>query len=496
MSYRAKRYFLEAALTVGAIAGLLCVITAIVGVAFGLSPLIFRSGSMAPTIDVGDVAISRSVPAADVAVGDIVSVSRPDGTRITHRVASVDSRVGNSTTMILRGDANSINDPEPYTTTTVDRVLFHIPHLGYVLSWFANPYSWAMATLLTLALLWAAFRPDKSLRQVSPGRHTSSSTRSTNTTIAVQGLIVVVVVAAAVSGFTRTHGTLAALTDSATDTGSVSAVRPDAPTSLSCANETGGLLETNARLSWPNPASHQNYEYQLIFTRVLSGASKSVVVPATNANPATLLTTRTYFDNVLGLALLGFYNVELRSKVGNFLSTGKLTISLNLLLGSVTCGSATGTPAAARSAPAQTTTTPSQTPSTSTTSQMPATSSTPVPGKADEQTTSSNAPSSTTSSEQPTASPPPPSTATPASLPDTTSPGGTYVATGSVGTVVIRDNASDTEEYRTNILAVNLDWVDDVTLRVTANDGTVTTLTRADGQWTTSGDTTTVATAG
>ena len=151
MADRTKKYVIEIALTVGAIAGLLCVVAAIASVAFGLSPLVFRSDSMSPAIDVGDVAISRSVPANDVSAGDIVSVSRPDGTRITHRVVSIDSVVGNSTTMTLRGDANTIDDPEPYTATTVDRVLFHIPNLGYMVSWFANPYTWAIATLLTTA---------------------------------------------------------------------------------------------------------------------------------------------------------------------------------------------------------------------------------------------------------------------------------------------------------------------------------------------------------
>ncbi|MBJ7290917.1 signal peptidase I, partial [Williamsia sp.] len=180
MSERTKNIATEIALTVGAIAGLLCVVTAIVGVSFGLSPLVFRSESMSPEIDVGDVAIARSVPASDVSVGDIVSVSRADGTRITHRVVSVDSRVGNSTTMTLRGDANNVVDSAPYTVTTVDRVVFDIPKLGYVLSWFANPFSWAIATLLTLGLLWAAFRPDKRFRRTDRGRHAApaSSNRS------------------------------------------------------------------------------------------------------------------------------------------------------------------------------------------------------------------------------------------------------------------------------------------------------------------------------
>ncbi|GAA1456619.1 signal peptidase I [Williamsia maris] len=488
MSERTKNIGTEIALTVGAIAGVLCVVFAIVGVSFGLSPLVFRSESMSPAINVGDVAIARSVPASDVSVGDIVSVSREDGTRITHRVVSIDSRVGNSTTMTLQGDANNVVDSAPYTVTSVDRVVFDIPKLGYVLSWFANPFSWAVATLLTLGLLWAAFRPDKRFRRTHRGRHAAPapSDRSRYAAVGVQVAVVVMVVATAVAGFARTHGTLAALTDSATATGSVSAGRPEVPTALTCNNVSGGVLVTNALLSWPNPANHRAYDYQLVFTPT-GGTGSTTVVPATTADPATLTVNRSYVTGVLGLALLGTYSVELRSKVGNFLSTGKLTISLNVLLGSVTCGAASGAAsqsaqANARSAPAQTTT------STPSTSAAPS-SSTPAP------TTSSpttSAPSSTAPTETTTATPAPAAS----SVSDTSSPGGTYVASSSDGTVVIRDKAAGAEQYRADLRATKLEWVDDSTLRVTGADGSTTTVSRADGAWTASGSTPATAPAG
>lgn len=497
MSDRVRKIAIEVTLTAGAIAGVLCVFTAIVSASLGLSPLIFRSDSMSPAIDVGDVAISRSVPATDVAPGDIVSVMRPDGTRITHRVVSIDSRVGNSTTMTLRGDANSVEDSEPYIVSTVDEVLFHIPNLGYVLSAFANPFAWAVATLFTLGLLCLAFRPDKLIRRTGQGRHTGPlSVRSRRSAIVAQGLIAVTVVAAAVMGFERTHGTLAPLTDSATAAGTVSAGRPEAPTApLTCTTITTGILETSARLSWANPVNHQSYAYVFSFIPAFVGPANSAVVPASTSNPATLIVGRAYFNDVLGLALLGVYNVEVRSRVGTFLSTGRLNISVNLLLGSVSCGSATGTSSAARAAPLQTVATPSMpltAPASSTTSAPPESSTPTTPGSSasEKPSTSVPGPVSTTSSVEPPTSVPPVSTAAPVPAPspvaEVMSPGGNYVASAADGDVVIADK-DGAEEYRADVAAVKLEWLDDVTLKMTDADGAATTVTRENGTWSVAG---------
>lgn len=492
MTPRARRYLTEIALTVGAIAGVLCVLAAVAGVAFGLSPLVFRTDSMAPTIGVGDVAIARSVSASSVAVGDIVSVTRPDGERVTHRVATIDARVGNSTTLTLRGDANSVADAAPYTVTSVDRVVFDIPKLGYVMGVFASPYAWVLATMATLGLLWIAFGPDRRT-PVAPvsGRHARHAaperTSLRRSTIAMQAVAVVLVVAAAVTGYARTSGTLAALTDSATAAGAVSAIRPDAPTSMSCVNQSGA-----ARLSWPNPAASQGYDYQLVFTPTLLGGSASTaIVTASTTDPAGLLVTRSYVNGLLGLGVLGTYSVELRSKVGNFVSTGRVTITVNLVVLAVSCGSATGTPsqntAAARlAAPATTSSGPSTPPQTSTsasTSASPSAEST-TPSTASSSSSSTAAPSSAPATSAPTSSTPTPTSTTPAA-PGITSPNGASIASVTDGVVVIRDTASGAEQYRGDLSAASVSWVDDTTLRVTARDGTVTTVKRAAGVWST-----------
>ncbi|WP_299575151.1 signal peptidase I [uncultured Williamsia sp.] len=468
MSARSRKIVVETALTVGALAGVLCVVVAIVSVAFGLSPLVVRSGSMTPTIATGDIAVARSVAATDVRVGDIVSVTRPDGTRVTHRVTTIDARVGNSTTMTLRGDANPVADAEPYTVTSVDRVAFHIPKAGYVLTWFATPWVWALATMAVLGLLWVAFRPDRLWHARRHGRHAKVSRTADRRSIAVQVIAVAVVVASALTGYARTSGTFAALTDTATATGSVSAIRPTAPASLSCT--TVGTLVTSARLSWPNPVASQGYDYQLVFTPRLLGTSRTVTVPASTTDPTTLNVTSSYVTTILGLSVLGTYDVELRSKVGNFTSSGRLTIALGVVLGSVSCGASTGTSSAAAAPPAARQTAPtssaSTTPSTSTTSSVPPSSMT-------------TAPTTTTS---PSSTPPATTTTTPPAIPaGVPSPDGSYVALVSDGVVVIR-TAAGVEEYRGS--GTSATWIGPSTLRVIASDGTTTDLVRSGGQWT------------
>lgn len=466
MSARRRKILVETALTVGALAGVLCVVVAIVSVAFGLSPLVVRSGSMAPTIATGDIAVARSVPATDVGVGDIVSVTRPDGTRVTHRITAIDARVGNSTTMTLRGDANPVPDAETYTVTSVERVAFHVPKAGYVLTWFATPWVWALATLAVVGLLWLAFRPDRLWRARRHGRHAKVSRTADLRSVSVQVIAVAVVVASAVTGYVRTSGTFAALTDTATATGSVSAIRPTAPTSLSC--QTIGVLGGSARLSWPNPTANQGYDYQLVFTPRLLGTSRTQTLAASTTDPRTLTVDSSYVTTILGLSVLGTYDVELRSKVGNFTSSGRLTIALNVVLGGVSCGSSSGTSSAPASAAAR-----QAAPSTSSTSSV-ATTSTPSGSTPTTISSTTTSPSTTMSPSETTPQP-----VAPAGTP---SPDGSYVVMVSDGVVVIR-TAGGVEEYRGS--GASATWVGPSTLRVTASDGTTTDLTRTDGQWTT-----------
>jgi len=124
-------------LDVGAVAGAACLLLAVAAPLLGVRPLIFLSGSMAPTIPAGSLALSRVVPAAEVRVGDVLTV--PVGqTYVTHRVVEVTHRQDGSTVR-LQGDANRTPDPVVHEIRSAPRLLGSVPHLGSMVAWFSRP---------------------------------------------------------------------------------------------------------------------------------------------------------------------------------------------------------------------------------------------------------------------------------------------------------------------------------------------------------------------
>jgi signal peptidase I len=124
------------------LSGVLGVAVATVLVFLGSIPLGYRSltvmsGSMEPTIGVGDVVMERQVPPFDVHVGDIVTFRDPNeqSTLITHRVRSLKVHDG-AVDFVTKGDAN--NTVERWTIPIDGRlglVALHVPKVGYALVW-------------------------------------------------------------------------------------------------------------------------------------------------------------------------------------------------------------------------------------------------------------------------------------------------------------------------------------------------------------------------
>jgi signal peptidase len=158
----------EALLTAASVLGVVVVLTTLVASHLGVRPLVVRSGSMEPAIPTGSMVLVHRVPAAAVRPGDIVSVTRPDHMRVTHRVVRATpspDRPGD-VTLVLKGDANPEPDPAPVTVSSVDRLALSAPGLGRALAWLATaPGGFALGCLLTGAL-WAVLRRRPSERTV------------------------------------------------------------------------------------------------------------------------------------------------------------------------------------------------------------------------------------------------------------------------------------------------------------------------------------------
>ena len=113
----------------------------------GFQPSIIASGSMRPTLDVGDIAITVQTSPDKIKVGDVIQYWRQGEPASTiHRVIEIYKSEG-ITYIVTKGDANNAPD-DPITLTPTQKIgklVFTIPKLGwisiYLKEFFAN--AWA-----------------------------------------------------------------------------------------------------------------------------------------------------------------------------------------------------------------------------------------------------------------------------------------------------------------------------------------------------------------
>lgn len=434
------------ALTVGAVLGTLCLVATTVSLIFGIRPVIFETGSMAPAIDTGSLGLSRTVPVPGIRPGDVVGVVRDDGVRVTHRVVSIDSVTGNSASLTLRGDANVADDPQTYVVTTVDQVLGTVPILGYVVVWLKNPYTMALQGLAVVFLLAVAFAPQQGWRNSPTGWRLVSATAA------------VTVVALAASGVGGSGDAQAALNTQALAAGTVTAIQPP-NTTMTCTNV--GTLSANVRLSWPNPPANARFSYQLTFSgKTVTLAASGLSNPAQYTVDADLVNSPTASFN----GRSGFV-ITMTTVVGNFRSTGVTQQISGTAQSTVPAGIRCGASASGAEM------TLFATPSTTTPSSS----------------ASSSAPSESSTSSSESATSPQPSSSTPPVLP----PGGTLTSSGAFAyyrddtTVTIRNAANTDVEFRGRYpTGSHVRWLPRTQiLEVTEPDGTVITVKKVDQAW-------------
>lgn len=152
--------------------GALCLLLTLAGIVAGARPLVVRTGSMAPALPVGTVAIVRPAAATSARVGDVVAVRRSDGRRIMHRVRSVRPAGGHSATLVLRGDRNRRADP-PLTVSRIERPLVVVPWAGTPIEWLDGPWLqfWLGVATGSVALAWLAGRRSRPSRRSRSAAH-------------------------------------------------------------------------------------------------------------------------------------------------------------------------------------------------------------------------------------------------------------------------------------------------------------------------------------
>lgn len=139
-------------LTVGAVIGGVCIVLALGALLFGFRPVVVVSGSMEPDIMTGAMIFERKVEAVNIHVGDVVTVPRPTGGLVTHRVVEAKNVGQQQASLVLKGDANQVADAQPYVVEDAYVVVTSVPKVGAVVEGLRTTNG-----AVFMLLLWLSF---------------------------------------------------------------------------------------------------------------------------------------------------------------------------------------------------------------------------------------------------------------------------------------------------------------------------------------------------
>lgn len=113
------------------------------------------SGSMAPTLQTGDLVLLERIDARDAVPGDVIAFPSPDGEgrTIVHRAQRITPK-GGQVAFVTRGDANATS--ERWTVPddgSVGRVRWAIPQVGHATHFAASPAGWLALVIVPAGLL-------------------------------------------------------------------------------------------------------------------------------------------------------------------------------------------------------------------------------------------------------------------------------------------------------------------------------------------------------
>jgi signal peptidase len=183
MGKRLRYYLTETLLWLLAGAGLIAILLVIAAYTFNTSVVMFRTGSMEPTVPAGSAALAREIPASEVEVGDILTVERPDRLPVTHRVIEIEpGNAPEERVITMQGDANDYPDASPYTITEGKVMLGSVPGAANIVNQLGNPYVLGGITIAAAILVGWAFWP----RAGSPTNSTDSNGQDTASEIPLQ----------------------------------------------------------------------------------------------------------------------------------------------------------------------------------------------------------------------------------------------------------------------------------------------------------------------
>jgi signal peptidase I len=133
------------------------VLTTHLASAFGYRLVIIRGSSMTPEISLGALAFEQAARPADIAPGQVATITLPSGTVVTHRITRV-ATLGGQVQVATKGDANLDEDPTLQPASAVSGVVrFTVPIAGYLLAFLGLPSGMVSVISMLgslLAVMW------------------------------------------------------------------------------------------------------------------------------------------------------------------------------------------------------------------------------------------------------------------------------------------------------------------------------------------------------
>lgn len=119
----------------------------------GTRSLVVLSGSMEPTIRIGDIIIVR--PKESYGKNDTVTFRSTDGRIVTHRIVE-EKKDGNKTVFTTKGDANRSEDQDTITQGDIlGTVVLVVPKIGYAAEFSRTWMGFALFVGIPVVLLIA-----------------------------------------------------------------------------------------------------------------------------------------------------------------------------------------------------------------------------------------------------------------------------------------------------------------------------------------------------
>ena len=129
----------------------------------GLQVFTVLSGSMEPTYHVGSLLYVKTVDAAQLEAGEVITFLLNEDTVATHRIVAVvpDETDRSVVRFRTKGDANNAEDGSlVHYKNVIGTPVFSIPGLGYVANYIQNPPGAYVALSAGAFLLLLIFLPD------------------------------------------------------------------------------------------------------------------------------------------------------------------------------------------------------------------------------------------------------------------------------------------------------------------------------------------------